>query len=118
MGTFRQPPSPFIGGRQPLAPSELPPSITAVPEDNPPFGLTTALWAVLRRWQPDAIPPPRSVPYPQGLDDPPFGYTVYPAAILRSWQPSVSAPPHLVLLPQAAAAVTAAPQRTLVGVGT
>lgn len=31
-------PQPHIGGRQPLAPRRLPPAITAVPEDQPPFG--------------------------------------------------------------------------------
>ena len=53
MGIFRQPPSPFIGGRQPLEPEKLPADILAVVSaDNPPFGLPApALWAILRAWQ-------------------------------------------------------------------
>jgi len=34
---FFPPPPPFMGGAQPHAPRELPPSITAVPVNNPPF---------------------------------------------------------------------------------
>lgn len=34
---FYQPPPPFVGGRQPLEPRKLPPSIEAVPVNTPPF---------------------------------------------------------------------------------
>lgn len=37
MGIFRQPPPPFLGGAQPYAPRDLPPSITAVAVNDPPF---------------------------------------------------------------------------------
>lgn len=37
MGHFYTPPNPFVGGAQPLAPHELPPSLEDVPVNNPPF---------------------------------------------------------------------------------
>lgn len=52
-GVFRTPPPSFIGGTQPYAPPiKLPPSVLAVPEDNPPFGLRNTLFTLIQQWQP------------------------------------------------------------------
>ena len=99
MAVFRPPPSPHIGASQPLEPRKLPPSITAVPEDNPPFGIPIPSFGlILRSWQPG---PPRpwfgwSVPasieaVPE--DNPPFGIP-HPAfsSIIFQWQPGPPMP--------------------------
>lgn len=54
---FFPPPQPFMGGHQPLAAGELPPSITAVPVDNPIRATVSAaiLAVLIQAWQP-AIP--------------------------------------------------------------
>jgi hypothetical protein len=89
MAIFRLPPSPFIGGRQPLDPGPLPPAITAVPEDNPPFGLKTGLWSIISAWQ-EPFPRQASRFLPQELvvvNDPPFSGRNHLSGIIDQWQP-------------------------------
>lgn len=77
----------FAGGAQPYVPSRLAPQTTAVPENDPPFGIpnVSTLSAVVGEWQPDTWPPvfmgarqayegrklSPGVPG-QSIDDPPF----------------------------------------------
>lgn len=103
MGIFRHPPPPFIGGRQPLAPAELPPSLSAVAEDAPPFAhrlrTVATLAAIVGMWQPSLLGLPQStrpsvVPSLVAVaaaDDPPFSARTTRPTILRSWEP---APPQ------------------------
>jgi len=88
MGIFYHPPAPHIGGRQPLEPKKLPPSITAVPENNPPFGLRQALWPIIRSWQPEPPIFRKQIVFPEGVlvDDPPFSQRDSMRMILESWQ--------------------------------
>lgn len=54
--TFFPPPPRFLGGRQPYDSARLPPAITAVPVNNPPFSgpaRGAAHAAILQAWQPD-----------------------------------------------------------------
>ena len=60
IATAGQPPSPnpFIGGRQPMQPGALPPSLLSNPPSNPPFvnpGRLASTGAIINQWQP---PPP------------------------------------------------------------
>jgi len=98
-GLFYPPPQPFMGGFQPLAPRELPASITDLPPaavNDPPFGTfplraAMAYAVLLRSWRPPDPPPwiGRYVPPPAPLgDNPPFMRE--PRALLRAleqWQP-------------------------------
>lgn len=97
----------FMGGRQAYEPAKLNPSLTAVPENNPPFrypGLTPAQVAiVITQWQPDPWPAvfmggrqaytPRLLPASQTAvpeDNPPFRHPERWAgisAIKIPWQP-------------------------------
>jgi hypothetical protein len=91
MGVYRHPPSPHIGRGQPLEPRKLPPSITAVPENNPPFGLKNPLWPILRMWQPFVPLPWPGWKLPPSIsavpaDNPPFGRRGLPAHIIESWR--------------------------------
>lgn len=92
MGIFRNPPQPFVGGRQPLEPGKLAPSLSAVPANNPPIGKLVATVAlVTAMWQP-------VVPYFQvqqkvvqpGIPAPVFvPKSSVPRAIYNSWIPQV-----------------------------
>lgn len=93
----------FEGGRQAYEPRRLPPDVTAVPENNPPFGIPPKwLTAVVDAWQPEKWPyvfMGNLQPY-QGrqlspgtpgssADNPPFGIpnkTIL-SAIATQWQP-------------------------------
>lgn len=57
MGIFRHPPSPNVGGRQPLEGAKLPPALLAVEVNNPPFthwGRVAAAALVVALCQPPA----------------------------------------------------------------
>jgi len=90
MGVYRHIPPPHIGGAQPLEARKLPPSITAVPENDPPFGLKTSLGAILKAWEPGPPLVKISKYFPQAeisaLDDPPFGLKTNLYPILKSWE--------------------------------
>ena len=76
MGIYRHPPPPFIGGDGPLLPKDLPPSITAVPVNDPPFGLKQGLFGILSSWRarPVQLYPKRFLSQEfVAADDPPFG---------------------------------------------
>lgn len=96
----------FSGGRQPYAPARLPPDVTAVPENNPPFGIPnkTILSNIVGEWQPSIWPyvfMGRQQPY-EGKkiavdisavpeNDPPFthrGRTVNAGVVTAAWQPN------------------------------
>lgn len=70
-----------------------PVSVTAVPADNPPFGLRNPLWPILKSWDPRAPDPPRGLPStvpaiaPAVVNDPPFGLRNPLWPILRAWEP-------------------------------
>lgn len=96
----------FAGGRQPYAPARLPPDVTAVPENDPPFGIPnkTILSNIIGEWQPEAWPYTfmgARQPYegektvidatavPE--NDPPFthrGRTVNAGVVTAAWQPN------------------------------
>lgn len=96
----------FAGGRQPYAPARLPPDVTAVPENDPPFGIPnkTILSNIIGEWQPEAWPYAfmgARQPYegektvidatavPE--NDPPFthrGRTVNAGVVTAAWQPN------------------------------
>jgi len=96
----------FAGGRQPYAPARLPPDVTAVPENDPPFGIPnkTILSNIIGEWQPEAWPYTfmgARQPYegektiidatavPE--NDPPFthrGRTVNDGVVTAAWQPN------------------------------
>ena len=50
MGIFRQPPSPFIGGHQPLEQNDLIPIDGTVVPDSPPFGSRSYIETVVGAW--------------------------------------------------------------------
>ncbi len=96
----------FSGGRQPYASARLPPDVTAVPENNPPFGIPnkTILSNIVGEWQPSIWPyvfMGRQQPY-EGKkiavdisavpeNDPPFthrGRTVNAGVVTAAWQPN------------------------------
>lgn len=109
-GIYRHPPAPHIGGRQPLEPRKLPPSITAVPEDNPPFGLRNPLWPILLAWQPGAPRPWIPNYLVQGVeaaaaDNPPFGIPNPIWQILQSWIPDAPQPQVGAHVPASVSAV-------------
>ena len=92
MAIYRLPPSPFLGGRQPLEPRKLTPSELDVAVNDPPFGQRTWLAGLLRAWQPG--PPQPQAPWklsPSIIavaeDDPPFGQRLWASAVLQAWQP-------------------------------
>lgn len=95
----------FMGARQPYAPAKLPPDISAVPENNPPFGVPNKniLANIVDEWQPSIWPyvfMGRQQPY-EGKkiavdisavpeNDPPFthrGRTVNASVVTATWQP-------------------------------
>lgn len=95
----------FMGARQPYAPAKLPPDISAVPENNPPFGIPNKniLANIVGEWQPSIWPyvfMGRQQPY-EGKkiavdisavpeNNPPFthrGRTVNAAVVTATWQP-------------------------------
>lgn len=101
MGIYRIPPSPFVGGWQPLAPRKLPPSDLAVQVDDPPFTgsarPSVQLATILQAW----IPPP---PQPQVAwklnpaleavpdDQPPPTSWRWLSTVLFAWQPGPPQP--------------------------
>lgn len=101
MGHFYAPPPPIVSatGAQPYAPNKLPPAITAVPVNNPPFYSRTELPNILRQWQPPDPQPTlttRSVGNPGWSVDNPPAYTRYPLP----YPETLPLPQTLVLLPQ------------------
>lgn len=113
MAVFYPPPQPFIGGRQPLAPRVLPPSITAVPVNNPPFSIwqrTVQYLEISRAW--DAPPPNPFLGGRQPLapaqlapsitavpvNNPPFGKLFPQVLLARLWIPIPPQPPTAPLL--------------------
>jgi hypothetical protein len=71
---------------------KLSPQITAVPEDNPPFGLGRQAWpSIAPAW---LAQPPRRVAAIAGVsaDNPPFGARRQPSAAPPAWWPPQSAP--------------------------
>lgn len=97
MGIYRVPPSPHIGGWQPLAPRKLPPSNLAVAVNDPPLGQRTWLTAILRAWRP--LPPQPQVAWKlsAGLlnvpaDRPPFGQRLWLSGVRGMWQPDPPLP--------------------------
>lgn len=92
MAIYHPPPSPFVGGRQPLDPDRLPPAIAAVPVEDPPFSgrRAVALDVVRRAWEPEAPLPWLARYVPQGaplVDAPPVGGRAWLPAVLRAWDP-------------------------------
>ena len=82
-GVYRPPSSPFLGGRQPLAPRRR------TPVDEPPLGtpgrrLQAAL--VSSWWRPGQAPLPFRRLLVQGIDDPPFGQRLPWGVLLGWWQ--------------------------------
>jgi len=98
---YRQPPSPFIGGGQPLDPRPLPPDTTAVPENDPPFssGLRSAavLAVIVGMWQPAFAGLPQLgnrrvlVPEAVAAEVQPPARRDWLTTVLRAWEP---APPQ------------------------
>lgn len=90
MAIFYHPPQPHIGGRQPLEPRKLPPSITAVPEDDPPFGLRQPFWPIIYSWQPGPPIFRKQITVLQeavvAADNPPFGLRQSLLPIIAAWQ--------------------------------
>jgi hypothetical protein len=83
-----QPPQPFIGGFQPLAPRDLAPSITAVPVNTPPFASRRHPLVQLS-WFPPYIAPTqgtRFYPQPGPIINPPYSRLPH-YQILASWVP-------------------------------
>lgn len=82
-----QPPQPFIGGNQPLAPGNLTPP-PYIP-DNPPFGLESWLSSTLAQWQVTPWPQQRTVKLIQealaAAVNPPFDQA-WLFSILYQWQ--------------------------------
>ena len=90
---YYPPPPPFVGGTQPLAPRELPPALSAVPEDDPPFS-QRGFGTILLAWRPEPGLPRRGAWIAQGVavDDPPFGLHAPFDPILAAWQPGPGLP--------------------------
>lgn len=66
MAIYRQPPSPFVGGRQPLDSRDLNPSAEAVEVNDPvPNRSPAILIAILIAWQPGPPLPQRQILLPQ-----------------------------------------------------
>lgn len=115
MAIYRPPPSPFVGGHQPLAPADLPPAVTAVAVDDPPFvgsarrlqPLTTLRYA----WVPPPPPPQVAWKLSPSLeavaeDQPPFGQRAWLSRVLSTWQlPFLRLSPAGKLVPQEIVAV-------------
>ena len=64
MAIYRLPPSPFIGGRQPLDSRDLSPAIEAEVNDPPPKGNPAILLSILIAWQPFLYQPQKSPYFP------------------------------------------------------
>ena len=65
MAIYRLPPSPFVGGRQPLDSKDLPPSVEEVEVNNPPPRKNPAiLLSILIAWQPVPYQPQESPYFP------------------------------------------------------
>ena len=118
MGVYRGPPSPFVGGGQPLEPGRLPPSSLAVQVDDPPYSSLTRGVAVLAiiigMWQPSLLGLPQLgyrrhlvQPAVEVVNDPPFGQRAWLSTVLRSWQPG---PPQPILARRLNAALEAVPE--------
>ena len=100
MAIYRPPPSPHIGGHQPLAPRELPPIVLAAPGDPSFAGSRRGVVQIVTARIAWISPPPRpwfgwklnpaleAVP----THDPPFGQRRWLSTVLHRWEPG---PPSL-----------------------
>lgn len=91
---YRQPPSPFIGGRQPLAPYQQTPPDGPEPLGQPAISHPgrNALWQILSAWIPGPPLPTRGYrKIVVSVDDPPFSHpSLNPRSrVVSLWQPSV-----------------------------
>lgn len=96
MAIFFPPPSPHIGASQPLTPRDLPPQITAVPVNDPPFA-TGLRWStewlqLLQLWDPGPAAPTQARKLSPGIpgqsvDRPPVTTETLPYLLLRQWDP-------------------------------
>jgi len=109
MAIYRPPPSPFIGGWQPLAPRQLPPSELDVAVHDPPLTGSARspvqLAIILQAWRPPPPQPwyPRYVP--TELVEPPINARLWLSGILRTWDPAPPLPTLPRKLPLDATAV-------------
>jgi hypothetical protein len=110
MGHFYQPPGPFTGGRQPYDNHDVPPSVEAVPVNNPAFshlGRVAVTAALIASWQPPDPSPfiggrqplePRHLPpsiTAVPVNPPPFetfGRSDIEIAIIAAWVPPDPSP--------------------------
>lgn len=112
MGLYYNPPSPFIGGRQPLAPGKIVPPSGPTPSNPPPaakgFGFPFAVYAA---W---AVPiivflPGPFVPAPE-VDAPPIQAPLSFGAIFDAWYAPVAPVRQRTLpVPQSGPAIVANP---------
>ena len=93
MAIYRLPPSPFVGGRQPLAPKDLNSSAEAVEVNDPPSrSNATLLVAILIAWQPVSIPPQPQRFTPQVAAEVRVPYQAHPEILIGWMYPEYSLP--------------------------
>ncbi len=110
MAIFFPPPQPNIGGRQPLEPRRLAPSITAVPVDNPPFASNfrslPEFYTALISWISTPDPQQRRRLPPDlaavAVNDPPFRAANIFYALRSAWEPAQTLPWTARFAPQGA----------------